>query len=144
MSERSAPRRHEYQMPVSISFEPHKTTGNSGAAQCLSIRGKTKDLSNSGIAFIVPSIRVREYYLVGENRTLNAELTLPDGKIKMQLIGQRYEQLGDEHTSATNYLIGANIVEMNEDDRKIYENFLRTGNKSELKTAKLQLGIDKS
>ncbi len=144
MSERAAPKRYEHEMPICISFEACKTSGKSNAAPCLSVRGNTKDMSVTGIAFVVPSIRLREYYLVGENRLLNVELNLPDGKVKMQLIGQRYEQLGDEHSSTTSYLIGSSIVEMASDDRKIYEDFLRAGNKLEIKAAALELGIDKS
>lgn len=142
MSERAAPKRQEYQVPISISFEPHKNV-KTNASVPLSIRGNTKNLSVAGIAFVVPSIRLREYYLVGENRLLDAELNLPDGKVKMQLVGQRYEQLGDEHSSTTCYLIGASIVEMADDDRRIYEDFLRRGGKSEIKAATLELGIDK-
>ena len=144
MSERIAPRRHVYQMPVIISFEPHKNVGRQNTAANLSVRGETKDLSSSGIAFIVPSIRLREYYLVGENRTLNVELNLPGGKLKMQVVGMRYEQLGDEHSSATTYMIGAHITQITAGDREIYEEFLRTGIKTKVKAGRLELGIDKS
>lgn len=145
MTERAAPRRHDYQMPIMISFEPHKNLARKNAATAnLSLRGETKDLSRTGIAFVVPSIRLREYYLVGENRLLNAELNLPAGKIKMQIIGQRYEQLGDEHSSTTSYLIGATIAEITDGDREIYEEFLQLGIKTELNHARLELGIDKS
>lgn len=145
MTERAAPRRHDYQMPIMISFEPHKNLARKNAATAnLSLRGETKDLSRTGIAFVVPSIRLREYYLVGENRPLNAELNLPAGKIKMQIVGQRYEQLGDEHSSTTSYLIGATIAEINDGDREIYEEFLQLGIKTEINHARLELGIDKS
>lgn len=145
MTERAAPRRHDYQMPIMISFEPHKNLARKNAATAnLSLRGETKDLSRTGIAFVVPSIRLREYYLVGENRLLNAELNLPAGKIKMRIVGQRYEQLGDEHSSTTSYLIGATIAEINDGDREIYEEFLQLGIKTEINHARLELGIDKS
>jgi hypothetical protein len=145
ISERAAPKRYNLQIPIIISFEASKNTGKKNAATTnISLRGETKDLSSSGIAFIVPSIRLKEYYLVGENRTLNAELGLPDGKIKMQIVGQRYEQLNDEHSSTTSYLIGAKIVEITDDKRKIYEEFLRLGGKTELNAATLKLETDKS
>lgn len=145
ISERAAPRRHDYQMPISISFEPGKNLKKtSNTAGNFSVRGDTNDLSSGGIAFVVPSIRLREYYLVGENRVLSVELNLPDGKVKMQIVGQRYEQIGDEHSSTTSYLIGAKIIEMTNGDRVIYEDFLSVGNKTKLNTATLELGIDKS
>ena len=145
ISERAAPKRYNRQIPIIISVEGSKKNGKKNAATTnLSIRGETKDLSNSGIAFIVPSIRLREYYLVGENRALDAELGFPGGKIKMRLVGQRYEQLSDEHSSTTSYLIGASIVEITDDERKIYEDFLRTGGKTEVNAATLKLETDKS
>lgn len=108
--------------------------------QHLSISGETKDLSKTGIAFIVSSIRLREYYLVGEQRTLNAELDLPNGKITMQIIGQRYEQVG-LHLSETKFLIGATITKISEDARDAYEHFLSHGKKRGKET--FALGIDK-
>lgn len=107
----------------------------------LSILGETKDLSATGIAFIVSSIRLKEHYLVGEGRTLNAELDLPGGKIRMQVIGQRHEQFG-EHISTARFLIGAKITKMSEQDREAYEDFLRYG-KKHLKQS-LALNIDES
>ena len=108
----------------------------------LSIRGETKDLSKTGIAFIVSAIRIKEYYLVGENRPLNAEIDLPDGtKIKMQVVGQRYEQV-NIHDSVSEYFIGAKITQMNETEREIYEDFLKNGAKS--KAGVLQLKTDQS
>jgi hypothetical protein len=145
ISERAAPRRYNLQIPIIISFEAIKNTGKKNAETAnLLVRGETKDLSSSGIAFVVPSIRLREYYLVGENRTLDAELGLPGGKLKMKLVGCRYEQLNDEHSSTNSYLIGANIVEMADDERKVYEDFLRSASKTELNAAALKLETDKS
>lgn len=109
-------------------------------AENLSIAGETKDVSETGIAFIVSSIRIKETYLVGEGRTLNAELDLPGGKVRMQIIGQRYEQVG-EHISTARFLIGAKITKMSEDDRELYSDFLRYGKK--YMKQKFALGIDK-
>jgi hypothetical protein len=144
MSERAAPRRYDYETPVGISFQSFTSNGKPDASARLSLRGNTKDLSLNGIAFIVPSIRLREYYLVGENRLLGVEMSLPSGKIKMQVIGRRYEQLGDEHSSTTNYMIGASIEEITDEDRKSYEDFLHAGCKTEVKAGALKLETDKS
>ncbi len=106
----------------------------------LSIRGETEDLSFTGIAFTVSSIRLREYYLVGEGRKLNAEINLPNGKVKMQLIGQRYKQVG-KHVSVTQYLIGARILKMSDGDRETYKEFLR---KRKNRAGSLELEVDES
>jgi hypothetical protein len=128
MSRMSSSRR-KLEVSIRVSFEPESTTGRlTLKREPLSIRGKTKDLSDSGIGFIVDSIRLKEHYLVGENRILDAELDLPNGRIKMKLIGQRYEQVG-QHLSINQYLIVAVIKSMTPMDKEIYDEYLRLGNK---------------
>ena len=125
ITERVHSARFNCEMPISISFEPNHRTGKlSSPLENISLKGVSRDLSQSGIAFVVPAIRLKENYLVGENRTLCAELDLPNGKARMIVVGQRYEQLADEQTSTTKYLIGAKIASMNDADREIYEYFL--------------------
>ncbi len=125
VNERVVARRHEHNFPIKISFEPNKQTGRlKMPANNLSVRGETKDLSESGIAFIVSAIRVQEHYLVGDGSTLVAEVDLPNGNVKMRIVGSRYEQVGI-HVSTTQYLIGAKIVEMSETDKEIYNEFLK-------------------
>lgn len=134
--------RHNYEVPIKIWIEPDRVTGKlQKSVEYLTISGETKDMSKTGIAFIVPAIRLREYYLVGENRTLNAELDLPGGKIRLQIVGQRYEQVG-KHISETRYLIGAQIVRMTGEEREAYEDFLQYGKKRG-KAKGFELGIDK-
>lgn len=136
--------RKELHLPIKISIAPDRMTGrlNGTSPEPFSIRGETKDLSKTGIAFVVSAIRIKEYYLVGENRTLTAEIDLPDGtKVKMNVIGQRYEQI-NIHDSVSEYLIGTKISQMNETDREVYEDFLKNGAKS--KAGILQLKTDQS
>ncbi len=136
----AARRRHE--APIKVWIEPEKAMNKPKyATGTLSISGETQDLSDSGIGFIVSSIRIKENYLVGENRTLNVEIDLPQGKVQMQVVGQRYEQVGI-HVSSSRYLIGAQIVKMSSDDREIYEYFLAHGD--ERRKTSLALGIDKT
>ena len=135
--------RRELHLPVKISIMPDRATGRlSGTAlpEPLSIRGETKDLSKTGISFVVSAIRIKEYYLVGENRPLNAEIDLPDGtKLKMQVVGQRYEQI-NIHDSISEYFIGAKITQMNGNERELYEEFLKTGGKSKAGILHLKTG----
>lgn len=143
LSERAVSPRHKFEAPVRITFAPNKNSGRlHEPISELSISGETQDLSKTGIAFVVSSVRVRENYLVGEDRTLNAELDLPNGKIKMQIVGRRYEQLGDIHTSGIQFLVGAKILNMNEDHREAYEQFLQLGKKMLGNNGKLKFGVD--
>lgn len=140
LAERAVSARHKLEIPIKVWLEPDQNTGRlPGSVENLSIAGKTHDLSVTGVAFIVSSIRIRENYLVGEGRVLNAELDLPQGKVRMQIIGQRYEQVG-QHISTAKFLVGAKIVKISAGDREAYEHFLRYGKK--LKEGSLALGID--
>jgi hypothetical protein len=124
ISERLSSKRIKFSAPIKITIYPEISTGSLRPIKfsSLSISGETYDLSKSGIAFIVSSIRLKEYYLVGEGRRLHAEIDLTNGKIKMELIGVRYEQI-DIHDSASKYLVGARIVNMSREDREAYEEF---------------------
>ncbi|MCD9188769.1 MAG: PilZ domain-containing protein [Pyrinomonadaceae bacterium] len=134
--------RKDFHVPIKIWLEPDRQTGKlQMPLENLSISGETKDLSVTGIAFIVSSIRLKEHYLVGEGKTLNAELDLPGGKIRMQIVGQRHEQFG-KHISTAKFLVGAKITKMSDQDREAYEDFLRYGKKRMKKS--LALGIDES
>jgi len=140
-TERVISPRKKYEVPIKIWFEPDRNTGRLKIPiENLVITGETKDMSRSGIGFIVSAIRIHENYLVGAERTLNAELDLPGGKVQMQIVGSRYEQVG-EHISTARYLVGAKITQMTKVDRENYEYFLRHGDKR--KKGSLALGIDK-
>lgn len=136
--------RQNYEVPIKLSFVPESISGRLKLpANNLSIIGETIDLSKTGIALIVPAIRLQEYYLVGEERPLNAELDLPNGSVRMQIVGQRYQQVG-KHISVSRYLIGAEIISMTEDNREAYEAFLRYGNNKTNGAGVLKLGVDES
>ena len=141
LMERVVSPRKKYEVPIKIWFEPERVTARLNMpGENLVMTGETKDMSRSGIGFIVAAIRIRENYLVGAERILNAEMDLPGGKVQMQIIGSRYEQVG-QHISTARYLVGAKITQMSKEDREAYEYFLRHGDKR--KKGSLALGIDK-
>jgi hypothetical protein len=141
ITERVVSPRKKYEVPIKIWFEPDKTSGKLKApVENLVITGETKDMSRSGVGFIVGAIRIQENYLVGGGRILNAELDLPSGKIQMQIVGMRYEEVG-QHISTARFLVGARITQMSDENREAYEYFLRHGNKR--KKGSFALGIDK-
>jgi hypothetical protein len=87
--------------------------------------GHTSDLSEDGLALIVPAITLNEHHLVGENRSLNLKLELPVGPIEMQVAPVRYESL-EEHKSETGYLIGTKILRMSDEDRAKFAEYVAT------------------
>ena len=127
--ERRASLRKQFQVPVKVCFAPEKNPHNlTASCEDLFLSGETVDLSESGIAFVVSSIRIKEKYLVGQERILNIDMDLAGKKIRMRVIGKRYERVGI-HASTERYLIGAAITDMSPDDRQKYEYFLRNGKK---------------
>jgi hypothetical protein len=121
---------------VKVWFAPEQNTANlSLTNENAYLSGETTDVSATGIGFIVASIRISEKYLVGQERILNVELDLAGRKIRMQVIGRRYEKVGI-HVSTEKYLVGAEIVRMIESDRDAYEDFLKNGKKYKAKLEK--------
>lgn len=141
INERVVSPRKKYEVPIKIWFEPERASGGlKMPVENLVITGETKDMSRSGIGFIVAAIRIHENYLVGGARVLNAELDLPSGKVQMQIVGMRYEEVG-EHISTARFLVGARITQISDENREAYEYFLRHGNKR--KKGSFALGVDK-
>ncbi|MCS6875169.1 MAG: PilZ domain-containing protein [Pyrinomonadaceae bacterium] len=130
ISEKLSSRRINASLPIKITICPEIPTGSLKNPKRLelSILGETLNLSLNGVAFIVPSIRLREYYLVGEDRKLYAEIDLPSSKVTMELLGVRYEQI-NIHDSASKYLIGAKILSIAPEHKEVYEEFCRLGGK---------------
>jgi hypothetical protein len=93
---------------------------SNGARRLPSLNGHTLDISNTGLALIVPAIRIGEHYLAGADRRLHVKLELPSGPVEMRLATVRYESLEDE----SGYLIGARILEMSDTDRVSFEKYV--------------------
>lgn len=124
--------REEFSFPISISVERDKHTGSLrrrdtgrlvAKEQNPTLSGEAKFLKSDVVEFIVPFIRIGENYLAGEGRILNLELSLPNGNVQMQVIGQSYEMVG-QHTSVSKFLITAKILYMCETDRDLYQYYL--------------------
>ncbi len=127
--ERRASVRNKFEVPINVCFAPADNPHNITMSCDESfLSGETVDLSESGIAFVVSSIRIKEKYLVGQERVLNVEMELAGKKIQMRVLGKRYERVGI-HASTERYLVGATITDMSPDDRLKYEYFLRNGKK---------------
>lgn len=143
LAERSHATRRKFEAPVKIWFD--LTPGvfhASSSAKGSFMTGETIDLSGTGIGFVVSAIRIKENYLVGQDRELNVELDLPGGKVLMKVIGRRYEKVG-MHISTEKYAIGAEIVDMKKADRAAYDHFLlNSGNLKKVAAGSLELEVD--
>jgi hypothetical protein len=143
LSDRMVSSRRRHIAPMKVWFEPEINSERAReAARSVCILGETADISRTGVAFIVPSIRHHEKYLVGHERTLNIEMDLPTGKVHLKAVGKRYEKVG-VHISTERFLIGALILSLTGSDKENYETFLKYGNRrSKRATGSLELGID--
>ena len=142
LSERMVSSRRHHKAPIKIWFDPDMNTESAReAARLACILGETVDISRTGIAFLVPSIRVKEKYLVGHEKKLNVEIDLPTGKVFMRVMGRRYEKVG-VHISTERFLVGAHILELSGANKEMYETFLRYGNRGIKGATSLELGIE--
>ena len=91
--------------------------------QPVRLAGYTRDISASGLALIVPSIRVGGQYVTGENRRLRIMLKLPTGPIEIHATPVRYSPLDDDAVD-TGYLVGVQIVSMSDEDRARFNSYL--------------------
>jgi hypothetical protein len=140
LSERMVPARKQVAAPVRVWFAPEKETEiNQEMAKSVGLSGETLDISQTGIAFLVSSIRIKEKYLVGQDRKLNVEVDLPAGKLSMQVVGRRYNKVG-EHLSMEKYLIGAEIVQVNDGGGTFAQFLQKPGPRGGVRTGHLELG----
>ncbi len=98
---------------------------SNGSRRLPTLDGHTLDISTTGVALIVPAIRIGEHYLAGSDRRVYVKLQLPGGPVEMKLATVRYEAL-EETDEDTGYLIGARIIEMADADRASYEEYIAT------------------
>jgi c-di-GMP-binding flagellar brake protein YcgR len=128
VAERRASVRKKFSIPVKICFAPEKSLVRGRCDEAF-LSGETSDISATGIGFVVSTIRIKEKYLVGQDRLLNVELDMSGHKVRLQVRGVRYERIGI-HLSTERYLIGAQIVGMSEEDETAYAHLLKHGYKT--------------
>jgi hypothetical protein len=106
-------------LSFTLSLSDLRISSN-GSRRLPTLDGYTLDVSVTGLALIVPAIRIGEHYLAGADRKLHVKLELPSGPIEMKVATVRYESLEDD----TGYLIGARIVEISASDRATFEKYV--------------------
>ena len=110
-------------LPITISL-CRKSNGNGPQHRTRALKGYTRDMSMTGLALLVPKVHLDGHHLAAEGRELQLTLELPGGSISMQIIPHRYEQLEVSESGCT-YVIGAKIVQIDDEDRARYSIFIR-------------------
>ena len=112
-------RRVRARLNFTLSLSDPRVSSN-GGRRLPKLDGHTLDVSVTGLALVVPAIRIGEHYLAGADRKLHIKLELPSGPVEMTVATVRYESLEDE----SGYLIGARILEMSDTDKVSFEKYV--------------------
>ncbi|MCA1555843.1 MAG: hypothetical protein LC747_04050 [Acidobacteria bacterium] len=123
---RTARRDVRYEARLSFDVSVHragKISDRPGTARrTASLAGRTRDISEGDLTLVVLSIRIGGDYLTLEDNQLRITLALPSGPVELIVAPVRFEELaGDE-----GYLVGVRILEMSDNDRRLYAEHLRT------------------
>ena len=112
-------RRVRARLNFTLSLSDPRMSSN-GSRRLPSLDGHTLDVSSTGLALVVPAIRIGEHYLAGSDHRLHIRLELPGGPVELKVATVRYESLEDE----SGYVIGARIVEISDSDRTTFEKYV--------------------
>ncbi|HEX8459451.1 MAG TPA: PilZ domain-containing protein [Pyrinomonadaceae bacterium] len=124
--------RHAAQLDARLLFHLTAHTSNGTHAgnatpttQPLRLVGRTRNISETGLAFVVPTLRIGEGFAAVIGRPLLITLYLPSGSVEIQATPVRYEPL-PPGTPERGYLIGVQITEMADDEWVRMVEYVRT------------------
>ena len=127
VSDRRRAPRYDARLFFSVSILD-ESAGHEGARPPQTLVGRTRNLSETGLALIVPSLSLGTGHLNDGNSTLRLMLDLPKGKlresIEIHAVPVRSYQLGEKEKDS-GYFIGARITYMSDDARARFTGFLR-------------------
>ena len=123
--------RHAAQLDARLFFqlsarEPAATNDNAiRTPRTLRLVGRTRNISETGIAFIVPTLRIGDEFANVIGSRLLIRLYLPAGHVEIHATPVRYEQLS-QSSSERGYLIGVRITEMTDNEWVRMVEYIRT------------------
>lgn len=86
------------------------------------MEGFTCNVSGTGVALIVPSVRLGERDLTDEHSQLQVKLELPTGAVIMQAVPMHYKPLEDQR----GYVLGIRVIDMSDEDCLRFIKYLRS------------------
>ena len=114
--------RHDAKLQARLDFSVllrEADHADSGVQHMRAVAGHTVNLSLMGLAVMLRAKNIDEQYLTGGLGSMSIELDLPNGvSLEIQATPVRYEKRDD------GYLIGAQISQMSDRDRELYEEYL--------------------
>jgi hypothetical protein len=116
-------KRAHARLKFNLSLGDPRVNSN-GSRRLPSLNGHTLDVSVTGLALVVPAIRIGEHYVAGVERRLHLNLELPTGPVQMTVAPVRYESL-EEDANENGYVVGVRIMEMSDTDRVKFGDYLK-------------------
>lgn len=116
--------RYKVRLSVRVSPAPLVRPARTAVTDRDALYGYTRDISASGLALILPAIRINNIYLTGEDRALEILIEHESEPIVIYGVAARYEKL-EEGDADKGYLIGVQIIEMTAGDRARFTALLR-------------------
>jgi DNA-binding response OmpR family regulator len=126
MQERRIAVRHRAQRTLRLQFITALSDVRSRAENAQPsplIIGYTNDISEAGLALVVPCIESSDSIFYGMEGMLLVTLSLPTGIVEMKAAPMRYEWL-DQNEPGKGFLIGTRITGMSAEDRTRFKGFL--------------------
>ncbi|HYP52130.1 MAG TPA: PilZ domain-containing protein [Pyrinomonadaceae bacterium] len=126
--ERRRSPRYETQLEARLLFSVVLTGGSESGAgpRTLNLVGHTRDVSEAGLALVIPVAQIDEAFLAGAEVSLKIELYLLGGAVEVTARPVRYKRFGageEQSIFAEGYLIGAEITHVS--DRERFVAYLR-------------------
>jgi len=97
---------------------------SSGTGRPIKLVGFTRDMSETGLALIVPSLNLGHAKLPEANRPLRVALSFATKTVEMTTAFTRYKRL-EARGAESGYLLGVRIIEMSAEDLALYQKVLR-------------------
>jgi c-di-GMP-binding flagellar brake protein YcgR len=96
--------------------------GGGAFTRTVPVEGYTRDISESGLALVVPSLRSGSVYLTAGSKLRIVILNLPTGEVEIEAAPVRYEELPE----GEGHLIGVRITQISDRDRARLAQYIKT------------------
>jgi PilZ domain len=120
---RRAPR-FDVRLSFSVSIVDEKA-GHENTRPPQTLVGRTRNLSETGVALVVPSLRLGTHKLNDVDSTLRLMLDLPAGTAEIHVVPVRSHQLAEKDMDSGHF-IGAKITHLSDEARARLTKFLRS------------------
>lgn len=117
--------RFEARLPFLVTLLGTEKGSAKGRPDNPALVGFTRNLSETGMTLLLPSVRIGNAYLTDVESYLEVRLELPGGAVAIRTASVRFEQL-PRREAGCGYLLAVRIVNMQNDDRDRYVAYLKT------------------